>query len=59
MPLPLSHCVRVSRSQPVARRGRRGARATHLVAFRGPRGPESAYNLAGAAGQDPGCAHRL
>ena len=27
--------------------------------FRGVAGPDSAYNLAGAAGQGPGCAHRL
>jgi hypothetical protein len=59
MPLPLSHCVRVSRAHSVARCGRRTARATHLVAFGAPRDPESAYNLAGAAGQGPGCAHRL
>jgi len=37
------------RTQPVASRRRRDARAAQVVAFPGRADPESAYNLAGAA----------
>jgi len=58
MPSPASLCTRVLRAQSVARYGRRGARATQVVAFRGRPTPELAYNLAGVAGLAP-ARHRL
>ena len=59
MPSPVSRRAPVLRAQPVARNGRRGARATQVVAFPGRSAPRSAYNLAGVAGLAPGRARRL
>jgi len=59
MPLPVSLCAGVLQAQSVACNGRRGARATQVVAFPGRPTPKSAYNLAGVVGLASARAPRL
>jgi len=51
VPRPFAHCLAVDRVPSVGPRRRRSARSTQVVAFPGRVRPESAYNLAGVAGQ--------
>jgi hypothetical protein len=51
MPLPFPHCAAADRAQSVAPKRPRGTRGTQVVAFARRPTPESAYNLAGVAGQ--------
>jgi len=48
---PFPHRAAADWPPSVASQRRRGARATQVVAFPGRLAPESAYNLAGVAGQ--------
>jgi hypothetical protein len=59
MLLPFPHCAAPDRTQSVVPNRRRGARGTQVVAFPGHSTPESAYNLAGVAGQAPARRSRL